>query len=126
MLSADFSANGLKELAFKWAEIALQKYPKDHRIIYNYAMTLFALDRKEECHSILDQLTQMFPVYPNPYPFLINYYNEMDDSDSLYRTLLRMEQAYLKQPALFQVRISQENLNIFFKLLADLRAQHNE
>jgi tetratricopeptide (TPR) repeat protein len=123
MLSADFSSNELYEQALKWGKKAYSKHTGDPRVGFNYGLAFIKSGREKEGYAILEEVIQKFPAYPVAYPLLIEYHYKMDDFESLYRTLSLMEFAYSKRPESFTGRISQKELDAFFQLLADLRAQ---
>jgi tetratricopeptide (TPR) repeat protein len=121
MLAAAFSANKLQDHALKWGKKAYLKYPNDPRMGFNYAGNLLRENRNAEACAILEQSVRKFPTYALPYTVLIEYYSNTKDYESLYRILLTMEQTYRQSPESFTSRLSQEQINQYFGILADLK-----
>ncbi|MDR3267592.1 MAG: hypothetical protein LBT83_00795 [Tannerella sp.] len=126
MLAALFSSNGLDDRAIKWGKKAWLKYPDDHRMGYNYANTLIGLNRKEEACPVLEQTVKTFPAYALPYASLITLYLESRNYNALYRVLMQMEQVYKQAPEAFTSRLSQAQLDSYFKILEDFKKQIQE
>ncbi|MDR1056173.1 MAG: hypothetical protein LBL90_10245 [Prevotellaceae bacterium] len=123
MLNAAFAANNLNDLALKWGRKAYLKHRNDPRGGYNYANELIRIGQDKEAAVILEELTRTFPFYPLSYTLLISYYIKIENYNSLYNLLERMESAYLKNPEAFTNRLPQEQLNGYFTILHDFRRQ---
>jgi tetratricopeptide (TPR) repeat protein len=126
MLSIVFYANGLNDLALEWGKKAYSKYAGDPRVGYNYALNLQEMGRNEEACSVIEQLLKTFPGYPLPYVYLIGHYYKIEDYNSLYRVLLQMEAVYKQHPEFFTERLPQAQIDGYFKVLADFKAQREQ
>jgi tetratricopeptide (TPR) repeat protein len=124
LIAAALSANGLKNIAIQWSYKAYRKYGNtDPRVGYNYAHELVGLGRTPEAYPIWESVVKSFPLYPMPYPILIEYYIKSEKYNLLYNLLIQMEAAYKQNPAAFTGRISDENLKHYFDILSNLKKQ---
>ncbi|GHT44246.1 hypothetical protein AGMMS49965_19540 [Bacteroidia bacterium] len=99
----------------------LYKADKRPLTAHNYAIALVKLDRKEEACAILEANIKEYPAYPPSYLPLIKVYIEKPDYDALYRVLVQMEYVYTQVPEEFTQRLTQEQLDGFWGVLAELR-----
>ncbi|GHT43141.1 hypothetical protein AGMMS49965_16280 [Bacteroidia bacterium] len=121
MLSIIFRRNDLKELALVWAEKAYLKHSDDPRLQYEYALALLGVNKNQEAYAILEQTVKDFPWYVYPYPYLVNYYAETNNTNAFYKILVQMEQAYEQYPEAFTSQHSQQELDWCWAMLAEMR-----
>ncbi|GHT23013.1 hypothetical protein AGMMS4957_13980 [Bacteroidia bacterium] len=88
---------------------------------YDYACALVKLDRKEEACAILEETIEKFPYYVSSYPLLISLYTESSNHSALYAVLEMMEKVYRQTPGPFIRRLSPQELNHYWGMLATLR-----
>jgi len=123
MMAELFSTNKLEKKALEWVKKSYQKHNEDPRMGFNYAKDLFDQNQYNEAVIILEDLVNKFPYYPLSYSLLLRIYVSNNDDNSIYRVLLKMEEAYFTYADEFNAKISKEQMDRFFTLLNRMREE---
>ncbi|MDR2026816.1 MAG: hypothetical protein LBQ01_04555 [Prevotellaceae bacterium] len=122
MLGALFSSNNLRDKSLYWERKAYLTHQNDPRAGYNYANALIGAGIIDEAVRIYESSVTRFPSYALPYAQLVSIYSSNNDSEALYRLLLKIEEVYKKNPEVFTSRLSQQQIESYFNLLEQFRA----
>lgn len=124
LLAMMYANNELVENAIEYYDRSYRANYDDPRSHYNYATYLINNEQLGRGMQVLDNLTKVHPYYPLSYPILVEYYQNENRYQDVFRIATNMYTGYKTNPQYFE-RLDKNFLISVFTYLRQIAIDSN-